>query len=275
VIKASVILSGAKDLLFPAVPTLILAACINLENPTPPTPSRLVVHAVLDARVSLQMILVARSRGGVQQTAAGSVSDDEPVAGATVTVTAPNGTVMIATEGPANSPLSGTAGTYFYTPSQSGVALAGGGTYRLFVRTPAGEEATGTTTLPLPPTGGPTTVPSSSFSRQSDTLRLRWPSAGGARSYELLIRSRPAGEYRIFTDTTAAVPGTTLTINGDTLFPIGGRVTVLVSAVDANYYDYYRAQSDPFAGTAPSHLTGAVGVFGSITPVLTTQLTVR
>lgn len=253
----------------------MLWGCIDLEKPTAPTQSQLVVHAVLDARVSLQTVLVARSQGGVQQTAAGSVTDDEPISGATVTITAPNGGVMIATEGPANSPLSGTPGTYFYTPSQSGVTLIGGGTYRLFVRTPRGEEATGTTTIPMPPTGGPTTLPSSSFSRQSDTLRLRWPSTAGARRYELLIRSRSAGEYRIFTDTVAAIPGTTLTINGDTLFPIGGRATILVSAVDANYYDYYRAQSDPFAGTAPSHLTGAVGVFGSITPVLTTQLTVR
>jgi hypothetical protein len=254
---------------------VMLWGCIDLEKPTPPTQSQLVVHAVLDARVSLQTILIARSRGGAQQTAAGSVSDDEPVSGATVTVTAPNGAVMIATEGQANSPLSGTLGTYFYTPSQSGVALAGGGTYRLFVRTPDGEEATGTTTIPLPPTGGPTTLPSSSFSRQNDTLRLRWPSADGARSYELLIRSRPAGEYRIFTDTVAAVPGTTLTINGDTLFPIGGRVTILVSAVDANYYDYYRAQSDPFAGAAPSHLQGAVGVFGSVVLIRGYQLHVR
>jgi len=31
--------------------------------------------------------------------------------------------------------------------------------------------------------------------------------------------------------------------------------------VDVNYYDYYRSQSDPFAGAAPSHLVGAVGVF--------------
>lgn len=255
--------------------TFFLTACLNLENPTPPTESQLVVQGVLDTRTSLQIILVARSRGGVQQTAAGTVSDDEPVSNATVTVTAPNGAVMTATEGPANSPLSGTPGTYFYTPSQFGVTLTGGGTYRLFVRTPAGEQATGTTTIPLPPAGGATTLPSSSFSRSSDTLRLRWPSASGARSYELLIRSRSAGEYRIFTDTAAAIPGTTLTINGDTLFPIGGRATILVSAVDANYYEYYRAQSDPFAGTAPSRLTGAVGVFGSITPVLATQLTVH
>jgi hypothetical protein len=50
---------------------------------------------------------------------------------------------------------------------------------------------------------------------------------------------------------------------------------VTVSAVDVNYYDYYRAQSDPFAGAPPSHLTGAVGVFGAYVPMLGGQLQVR
>ena len=55
----------------------------------------------------------------------------------------------------------------------------------------------------------------------------------------------------------------------------GTRVRVIVSAVDQNYYDYYSTQSDPFAGPAPGHLAGAVGVFGSIAPIVSLQLTVR
>jgi hypothetical protein len=42
-----------------------------------------------------------------------------------------------------------------------------------------------------------------------------------------------------------------------------------------NYYDYYRAQSDPFAGAAPSHLVGAIGVFGAVVPLLLTELQVQ
>ena len=71
------------------------------------------------------------------------------------------------------------------------------------------------------------------------------------------------------------IPGTALTLTGDEILPAGASVDVMVSAVDANYYDYYRSQSDPFAGAAPSHLTGATGVFGSLAPILVTELHVR
>jgi hypothetical protein len=64
-------------------------------------------------------------------------------------------------------------------------------------------------------------------------------------------------------------------VAGDPVFPRGRPVEVLVSAVDMNYYDYYRAQSDPFAGAAPSHLVGAIGVFGAVVPLLLTELQVQ
>jgi hypothetical protein len=59
------------------------------------------------------------------------------------------------------------------------------------------------------------------------------------------------------------------------VFPLGARMEVWVIAVDVNYYDYYRAQSDPFAGAAPSHLSGAVGVFGSLAPIIFGQIDIR
>jgi hypothetical protein len=267
-----VILSVANDLLFTTL--LFMGACINLENPAPPNQSQLVVHAVLDPRTDQQIVLIARSRSGMETAAADGATNDEPVSGADVTITAPNGTVMRATA-PAGTPPAATPGNYFYSPAQSGVTLAGGETYTLHIRTPTGEEVIGTTTMPFIPFGGSTTLPPPTFNRLTDTLRLRWSSAVGAASYEVVLRSRVAGEYRIFRDTTVSVPGTTLTLNGDPVFPSTRRVTLLVSAVDDNYYEYYRAQSDPFAGTAPSHLHGAVGVFGSITPILGTSIQVR
>jgi hypothetical protein len=96
----------------------------------------------------------------------------------------------------------------------------------------------------------------------------------GARSYELFIGAHGRILYRTFVDTAVVIPGAALTIEGDHVFP-RTELDVLVTAVDVNYYDYYRAQSDPFAGAAPSHLTGAVGVFGSVVPILATQLQVR
>jgi hypothetical protein len=152
--------------------------------------------------------------------------------------------------------------------------VASGGTYSLHVRTPSGEEVSGTTTIPA---SGAFSVPAVTvFFRLRDTLRLSWPRVPGARSYEVVIQSERSGAvYRTFTDTAVAIAGTALTIAGDEVFYAGDDVAVMVSAVDANYYDYYRAQSDPFAGVAPSHLIGAVGVFGSLVPILGAQLRVR
>jgi hypothetical protein len=91
----------------------------------------------------------------------------------------------------------------------------------------------------------------------------------------VIIRSLRTSEYRTFADTSITIPGTQLTVAGDPVFPRGRPVEVLVSAVDMNYYDYYRAQSDPFAGAAPSHLVGAIGVFGAVVPLLLTELQVQ
>jgi hypothetical protein len=96
----------------------------------------------------------------------------------------------------------------------------------------------------------------------------------GARSYEVIVRSDTA-EYRIFTDTTVSLPGTLLTFAGYMVFPPLSDVTILVSAVDTNYYDYYRTQTDPFAGVPPGHLAGALGVFGSVAPILLEPVRVR
>src|SRR5207248_7671573 len=155
------------------------------------------------------------------------------------------------------------------TPSQYRITLTGCATYSLHVITTSGEEVSGTTTIPLAGLNSTTLTPTSVFDRLRDTLRLSWRRVQGARSYELLLRS--FGMYRTFTDTSVALPGTALTIQGDMVFPTGP-MSVFVTAVDENYYDYYRAQSDPFAGAAPSHLIGAIGVFGSSVPILSTQL---
>jgi uncharacterized protein DUF4249 len=251
-----------------AVAGLVLAACTNLEAPTDATQPQLVVHAVLDVNAPGQIILISRARTG-QSVITGAISDDEPVSGAVVTITDPNGAVLTAQE------LNTSRGVYVVT----GQVISPSARYTLFVRTPEGEQVSGTTAVPAVP---PSVIavplaPTDTFFRVRDTLRLLWPSIPGARNYEVLLRSsRSDVEYRTFTDTNAiALPGTTLTIGGKMAFPPRARVDVLVSAVDANYYDYYRAQSDPFAGAAPSHLTGAVGVFGSTGAVMLTSLRVR
>ena len=59
------------------------------------------------------------------------------------------------------------------------------------------------------------------------------------------------------------------------MFEPGSQTTVLVSAVDINYYQYYRVLSDPLSAAAPSHLTGALGVFGSVVPIVARRLDVK
>ena len=251
-----------------AVWTLLLAGCLNLESPAPAEQTRLVVHAILDAEADQQKVLLYRARTGLPTVIEGSrIGDDEPVTGANVSITTPEGATL-------NNWLCCGPGTYVFPDSLQGPSLTPGGTYTLRIRTPFGEEVTGTTTIP-----GPSHLTLDSprvFLRFHDTLRLSWPPVRGAASYEVIIRMPLFNEeYRTFADTAFTLAGTALTITGDEIFPWGQEVTVLVSAVDVNYYDYYGSQSDPFAGAAPSHLTGAVGVFGSIVPIYATTLLVR
>jgi hypothetical protein len=254
---------------------VLLTACQNLENPASATTSRLVVHAVLNTKnYGEQSILVSRARTGVNPIVTRGIGDDEPVPGATVTITAPNGTTVVATDDPS---CNCQPGVYRFDPFSFGASpdqvLYQGGAYTLHVRTPAGEEVSGTMTAPADTSSG-IDFSTGIFVRARDTLRLSWRRLPGARSYEVVIGLPQAAQYRTFTDTSIAIPGTALTIEGDDVFPIG-QVEVLVSAVDVNYYDYYRAQSDPFAGAPASHLTGAVGVFGAYVPMFGAQLQVR
>jgi len=253
----------------------LLAGCLHLEDPAPSQETRLVVHAVLDWHAVTQTVLVYRARTGVPNAVeGGDVSDDEPVSDAQVTITTPDGVTLrnwlLATpSGECCVP-----GTYTFPDSLTESWLKAGGTYTLLIRTPSGEEVTGTTTIPGP--AHPIQEPSRFFFRARDTLRLAWPSVPGAASYEVIIRiPRFNAEYRTFSDTAFVIAGTALTIAGDEIFERGEDASVVVSAVDVNYYDYYRSQSDPFAGAAPSHLDGAVGVFGSIVPIYATLLLVR
>jgi hypothetical protein len=249
-----------------------ITACLNLEEPTPPTTPQLVVHAVLNPRTLGQILLLARARTGVQNATDIVIGDDEPVNGALVTLTAPSGVVMTFSQTMPTCDCP--PGYYAIADSQSVANVFRGSTYTLHVRTPSGEDASGTTTIPSP-RGAVTAVGKRVFSRTSDTLRLSWPRAPGARSYEFVLGTSVRPWYRTFTDTSLTIAGDALTIQGDDVFPSGADFAFVVLAVDANYYDYYRAQSDPFAGAAPSHLFGAVGVFGSVVPIVTGELVIR
>jgi len=232
-----------------------------------------VIHAVLDAGARDQYVVV--------QTTTGALNQQKEVAAADVVITTPDGRALRADEVRDSlvyttmrfiTPQVGTV--YRISLDKYGVALVAGGTYSLRVRLPDGREVTGHTTMP-PTSQSPPINSSITFDRARDTLRLAWPASAGARVYEVFIASSRSA-FTAFADTSIALPGTAQTSSGAFAFIPGTTSQLVVSAVDDNYYDYYRRGSDPFSGGGiESHLVGGIGVFGSIVPIVRSTVIVR
>jgi len=256
---------------------IALLACVAAcEQPTDPIASGrsyLLIHVVLDAGAAYQELRIERVPNGFNQNV-------RAVSGAEVTITTPDGLHLLATE--YFYPRTTTTRGYMLTQlGANGIALVPGGSYTLHVRTPSGEEASGTTTVPLVPEFElPVIFPE--FRRAQDTLRLQWPRVAGAAGYEVDIKNAPFDsqgfftDYTVFTDTSITIAGNARTIENQDVFRPGYSAFVSVVAVDTNYYTYYHPTTDPFAGAPPSRLVGAIGVFGSVAPVkLVTYVEVR
>ena len=216
------------------------------------------MEAVLHAGQAAQVISVRTFGAGAA---------DAPVPGAAVSITTPNGTQMAAFES-GRSP-----GVYFVDLTSYGHAIFPGATYRLRVVTRSGDIVEGTTTVPqafpVNESGGITP-----FSRSRDTLRASWDRVADARSYYVTVTAHLSYapgyfdlRYSTFADTAIALRGTLEHFDGDRVFTPDDTVTVVAGAVDDNFYTYYHANVDPFAGTPPSRLSGALGVFGSFVPL--------
>lgn len=227
----------------------------------------MLVHAVLDAGAPQQTILLELTRSEF----GGSLD----VSDATVSIATPDGVTLEATAEFYSDPVNASRPHYRVAGLGSTVPIVPGGVYRLNIRTAGGREISGTTTVPrVQPTHVVTDV--LFFARARDTLRLSWPRVPGARSYVVTIRNQqrsPSGfvyrwDHTFFTDTAFTLAGTARSFENDEVFIPGADVTVLVSAVDDNYYTYFHPAVDPFAGAPPSRLTGAIGVFGSVVPIL-------
>ena len=249
------------------------AACHDLEAPTDPTPGQLVVHAVLDASVSVQTVIVERARTGVPVGRDG-FGGNEAVTGATVTISGPNALEMVGQEQKdPNVPVP--PGWYRFNLAAYGTRILPGQTYLLHIRTLKGEDVTGHTTVPIASAvRRDDHLEITTFRRERDTLRLSWPRVAGAAGFQVNVYWRSA-LYTTFTDTSVMLPGSLRTIDNDPVFLRGTTTLVIASAVDTAYYEYYRVQSDPFAGIAPGRLNGAVGVFGSAVPFLVVGLDIQ
>ena len=242
-----------------AVVTIV--ACVPTD-PIPEPEEILIVEAVLDLGIAEQTILL-RSIGG---SVAGS---GQPARGAAVSILTPEGAELRAEEAEAGFFPS----RYVVDLARHGATLLPGATYALRVVTAGGREASGTTTVPLASPVAETSEVQE-FSRSRDTLRASWPRVPGARSYYVAVngtvRFAPGFSrlnYHAFVDTTMSLPGTLEQLDGDPAFTPFDTATVVVAAVDDNFYTYYHANVDPFAGAPPSRLRGAVGVFGALIPI--------
>jgi hypothetical protein len=191
-----------------------------------------------------------------------------PVSGASAELITPTGQVVLGIED--RSVTSNNTGAGVYRFRLAGAALLRGQTYQLHMRTREGEDLSASTTIPDAPTAAPTFT--SSFNRTRDTLNLTWPSARETRSYALRIEG-PFGPFFLFTDSLhLRLTGELRNLFADELPRVlipGFEQGVLVAAVDSNFYDYYRTQNDPFTGSGIiSRVTGGVGMFGALAPVL-------
>jgi hypothetical protein len=255
-----------------AAATLVVIAACEIEKVDIPRPEQQVaLHGVLSASAFSQVVLLERTRNGSVSVFAPPFDLEDPLGsddgiaetGATVTLTTPSGATLVARED--NRELFNT-GQGVYRFSLPGSALERAGTYRLSVRTSKGEQLGAETVVPG---GVPAVVAESrTFDRASDVLLLEWPASPGARSYFVRVET-PFGPRAFFTDDTRVrLSGDLRNTDADGLprvFIPGFPQAVTVSAVDSNYYDWFRTHNDALSGSGLiNRVRGGLGVFGSL-----------
>ena len=260
---------------------LVVTAC-EIEKVGIPQPERRVaLHGVLSASAFSQVVLLERTRNGSISVRGPSFELEDPLGSdsgiaendAIVTLTTPSGATLVARED--NTVLFSTGGGV-YRFSLPGSALERNGTYRLSVLTRSGERLGAETVVP---SGAVAVVAESrTFDRSGDPLVVEWPPTPGARSYLVRVET-PYGPRSFFTaDTRVRLSGALRNADLDALphvFIPGFPQTVTVSAVDSNYYDWFRTHNDALSGTGViNRVSGGLGVFGSLVRLRLLDLTV-
>ena len=251
---------------------VLLAGCEIEKIAIPSTEPRVSLHGVLSATAPTQVVLLERTRSGLVQLIAppfdvvDPVVSDEGIAesGAVVTLTTPTGQTLVARED--NTVRDDGKGAGIYRFALAGSSLQRGGTYHLSVRTSGGVDLVAETSVPG---GVPADVAEPRvFDRVRDTMFLEWSATPGARSYLVRIET-PYGPRSFFTDgTRARLDGALRNVELDELphvFIPGFQQAVTVSAVDSNFYDWYRTHNDALTGSGLiNRVRGGFGVFGAL-----------
>lgn len=270
-----------------AVATVALTAACELASTTAPEIApRAVVHAVLNPTAAQQFVVVERTLRS-SATTNGGTGTREPINGARVVIYGPrdDSAVAVQAAGSANGLYVVTSVTI--TNGSPGTAppnvlrLRPGERYALRVETPLGV-VTGETTVPV---GGPVDAARRAFNVDRDTLRLDATGVRNAAGYQLRHEASGSARERFTTTLDAALvlPLARAAGNPDdaqwsfsfartSVYP-GVAQTFVVVAVDSNYFNYYVAGFDPFGDdTRGNSLTGGVGLFGAVAPLMSKTL---
>jgi hypothetical protein len=255
-----------------ALLALLLAGCEIEKVSIPRTDSRVALHSVLSATASTQVVLLERTRTGSVAVVGSQFDAPDPVftdpgiteSNAFVRLVTPDGQTLIGRED--YTVRSDGKGFGVYRFDVAGWTLVRGATYKLLVQTVAGENLSAETSVP----GGATAdvAQSLAFDRSRDTVLVEWTTAAGARSYFVRIET-PFGPRTFFTDSTRVrLTGELRNVDTDALrrvFIPGFPQAVTVSAVDSNYYDWYRSHNDAISGAGlVNRVEGGLGVFGAL-----------
>jgi len=256
-----------------AVSLLVAVSACEIEKVgIPPTKSMVSLHGVLSGSASSQVVLLERTRNGTVRMfappfdLADPIISDEGVAesGAFVTLTTPDGETLTAVEDSRIRDDRKGEGIYRFT--LPGSELTATGNYQLSVRTVGGDVLNAETSVPE---GVAVVVAEqATFDRSRDTVVFEWPKSPRARSYFVRIET-PFGPRSFFTDSSRVrLPGGLRNVDVTVLphvFIPGFPQAVTVSAVDSNYYDWYRTHNDALSGSGlVNRVRGGIGVFGSL-----------
>jgi hypothetical protein len=261
---------------------VLAAGCEIAGTTAPDVDRRVVVHAVLNPSVTQQTIIVERTLRSVAPTVEG-VQAYEPIANARVVIYGPRQDSVVAVR-----PGTADAGVYrvssvTVTDGSAGTAppnvlrLRPGERYRLRVETTLGV-AVGETTIPE---GGSIDGTRRTFNLDRDTLRLNLVAVRHAAGFFLRHETSTAAHEHYAASVDAALVLPQVITQGEpgakawpfafaheSIYPgITQRFTVV--AVDSNYFRYYVAGFDPFGDdTRGNTLTGGVGLFGAVAPLV-------
>ena len=262
----------------------LLAAGCKISEPisTPPGEPSVIVQLVLNSAAPVQMMLLERSDGADSRA---------PLSGATVQLThlrpdASCANPVVTLREVTDTLIYGLTTQVRHSYQTAGLcALHPGDQVALRIATPEGEVVTGTTRIPdassMVIAAGPDSAGTLLLDRTRDSLRASLaPRSARGLQIEIVRKggnprrtasfNPPIGPaFDITTDTMHAVIAGSLAdpFEGRTVFRAGVVYLFSAAATDTNYFDFVRSGDNPLTGRGfINHLTGAIGVFGSVSP---------